>query len=146
MPDQQKFLNSLRDRDSLRNYDQAGAFMMDYEICKVPRHRADIVRHKDSTERRGKSQNIGILHPFRNTILRKFEIDIGLAPENASNNILIKVLVREETDLQEDLGRASSLARRTFSERLGGNGVSLIPSAKRSCSFKKGSTSCLFAR
>ena len=95
--------------------------MMDYEICKVPRHRADIVRHKDSTERRGKSQNIGILHPFRNTILRKFEIDIGLAPENASNNILIKVLVREETDLQEDLGGASSLASRTFSERLGGS-------------------------
>jgi hypothetical protein len=41
---------------------------------------------------------------------------------NAANDTVIKIFVRQEADLQEVLGRASSLARRSFAARLSGNG------------------------
>ena len=90
--------------------------------------------HKNSPERGRKRQKIRILHPFRNEPLGHLKIDIRFTAKNASDDALIEVPVRQEANLQEGLGRVSSLARRSLRARLSGNGGWLIPisSASRS--------------
>lgn len=125
VPDQEKFLDGLRDRHGSRNQNQTRTVATFDELAKVPRHGPDIVCNQNPAQRRSNSENFRVRHAFGDHSLRQLEIKCRFSAKNTCDDILVEIGICEKTEKQPYLGKASSRGRFNFLDRLSGSGICL---------------------